>query len=232
MSVRRRISRIISSRRNAPEPVDPITAIDRAQRQQEDHLDRARRSVADLAAVRHRVDSLARQAAADLDACNREAERAVANNNDDAARSALRRALEVQKRLDTLTGQRNDVDQQFRTLEADLYRLETSLQENAVRYESLKAQHGATQAALDVQGAVSASTGNSIETARAAREAEQEARRLRHLQAAQEELAWSDPSSPKLERAFEELEARDVTEQQLRQLKESGQTQGRRPGGA
>lgn len=222
MSVRRRISRIISSRRNAQESVDPISALGQSQRQQEENLDRARRSVADLAAVRHRVDSLARQAAADLEACNREAERAVVNHNDDAARAALRRALEVQKRLDTLTRQRDDVDRQFHSLEADLYRLETSLQENAVRFESLRAQHGATQAALEVQGAVSASAGSSAETARAAREAEQEARRLRHLQAAQEELAWSDPTSPKLERAFEELESRDTTEQQLRELKESG----------
>ncbi|MDF9276724.1 hypothetical protein P4U43_02855 [Arthrobacter sp. EH-1B-1] len=230
MSVRRRISRIIASRRNAVEPGDPITALGESQRQQEENLDRARRSVADLAAVRHRVDTLARQAAADLDACNREAERAVANNNDDAARSALRRALEIQKRLETLTRQRDDVDQQFRSLESDLYWLETSLQDNAVRYESLKAQHGATQAALDVRGAVSSSAGNSMETARAAREAEQEARRLRHRQAAQEELAWSDPTSGKLEDAFDELEAREAAEQELRQLK--GRVQGNRPGSA
>lgn len=230
MSVRRRISRIIASRRNAVEPGDPITALGESQRQQEENLDRARRSVADLAAVRHRVDTLARQAAADLDACNREAERAVANNNDDAARSALRRALEIQKRLETLTRQRDDVDQQFRSLESDLYWLETSLQDNAVRYESLKAQHGATQAALDVRGAVSSSAGNSMETARAAREAEQEARRLRHLQAAQEELAWSDPTSGKLEDAFDELEAREAAEQELRQLK--GRVQGNRPSSA
>ena len=230
MSVRRRISRIIASRRNALEPGDPITALGESQRQQEENLDRARRSVADLAAVRHRVDTLARQAAADLDACNREAERAVANNNDDAARSALRRALEIQKRLETLTRQRDDVDQQFRSLESDLYWLETSLQDNAVRYESLKAQHGATQAWLDVRGAVSSSAGNSMETARAAREAEQEARRLRHLQAAQEELAWSDPTSGKLEDAFGELEAREAAEQELRQLK--GRVQGNRPSSA
>jgi phage shock protein A len=228
VSVRRRISRIIASRRNAAEPADPIVALGQSQRQQEENLDRARRSVADLAAVRHRVDSLARQAAADLDACNREAERAVANNNDDAARSALRRALEVQKRLDTLTRQRDDVDRQFRSLESDLYRLETSLHENAVRYESIKAQYGATQAALDVQGAVSASAGSSVETARAAREAEQEARRLRHLQAAQQELAWSDPSSGKLEQAFGELEDREAAEQELRQLKDRAGN--RRPG--
>ncbi|WP_299167305.1 PspA/IM30 family protein [uncultured Arthrobacter sp.] len=230
MSVRRRISRIISSRRNAVEPADPITALGESQRQQEENLDRARRSVADLAAVRHRVNSLARQAVEDLDACNREAERAVADNNDDAARAALRRAVEVQKRLDTLTRQRDDVGRQFQALEGDLYRLETSLQENAVRYESLRAQHGATQAALEVRGAVSASAGSSAETARAAREAEQEARRLRHLQGAQEELAWSDPSSGKLEEAFGELEAREAAEQELRQLKE--RAQGRRPGGS
>lgn len=228
MSIRRRITRIVSSRRNAAEPVDPISALGQSQREQEEHLDRARRSVADLAAVRHRVSSLAGHAAAELDACNREAERAVAMNNDDAARSALRRAMEVQKRLDMLTRQRDDVDQQFHSLEADLYRLETALQENAVRYESIKAQHGATQAALDVRGAVSASAGNNAETARAARDAEQEARRLRHLQAAQEELAWSDPSSGKLEEAFGELEARDAAEQQLRQLK--GRAEERRTG--
>ncbi|WP_323959395.1 hypothetical protein GC088_12785 [Arthrobacter sp. JZ12] len=226
MSIRRRISRIITARRNATEPVDPVAALNQSQRAQEEQLDLARRSVADLAAVRHRVTSLTQQAAADLDACNREAEAAVARNDDDGARSALRRALEVQKRLETLTRQRDDVDRQFQSLEADLYRLETALHENTARYEALKAQHGASQAALGMQGAVSASAGQSAETARAAREAEEEARRLRHLQAAREELAWSDPTSEKLEQAFSELEARDVAEQELRQLKARAQERG------
>lgn len=223
MSVRRRISRIISARRNATEPADPIAALGQSQRLQEEQLDQARRSVADLAAVRHRVATLMQQASSDLQACNREAESAVGRNDDDAARSALRRAMEVQKRLDSLTRQHDDVDRQFRALEADLYRLETALHENSARYEALKAQHGATQAALGVQGAVSASVESSGETARAAREAEQEARRLRHLQAAREELDWSNPNSEKLERAFEELETRDGVDQELRQLKQRAQ---------
>ncbi|NJC23474.1 phage shock protein A [Arthrobacter pigmenti] len=220
MSVRRRITRIIAARRNAPEPVDPIAALDSSQRQQEEQLDRARRSVADLAAVRHRVDTLARQAAAELNETNRQAEQAVQNNDDDAARHALKRGIEVRKRLDSLTHQRDDVDRQVRSLEADLYRLETALQENTVRYQSLKAQHGATQAAQTMHGAVSASAGSSIEAARAAREAEEEARRLRHRQAAQEELEWSDPNSAKLDRAFEELESRAEAERELRELKD------------
>lgn len=227
VSVRRRISRIIAARRNAAEPADPITTLDQSQRLQEEQLDRARRSVADLAAVRHRVDNLARQAAAELDESNRAAEQAVAMHDDDAARSALKRGIEVRKRADTLSRQRDDVDHQVQALEADLYRLETALQQNTVHYQSLKAQHGATQAALNMQGAVSATAGSSIEAARAAREAEQEARRLRHRQAAQEELEWADPNSGRLDRAFEELETREEAERELRQLKEQAQD---RPG--
>ncbi len=219
MSVRRRITRIISARRNATEPVDPITAIDQSQRHQEEQLDLARRSVADLAAVRHRVDTLARQAAAELDQSNRAAERAVSQNDDDAARAALKRGIEVRKRLEALSAQRADVDRQVRSLEADLYRLETALHENSIRYQSLKAQHGATQAALNMEGAVSATAGSSLEAARAAREAEQEARRVRHQQAAREELAWADPNSGKLDRAFEEFESLEETDRELRELK-------------
>ncbi|WP_028280372.1 PspA/IM30 family protein [Arthrobacter sp. H5] len=220
MSIGRRIKRIITANRSASaEQKDPGASLDNAHRLQVDQLEQARRSVADLAVVRHRVDHLARQAAAEADQLDREAGDAVANGNDDGARRALRRGIDVRQRLGALTRQHADVDGQVQQLEGKLRRLESTLQDNSIRYQSLKAQQGAAQAELGMQGALDSAGGAAFRAEAAAREAEQEARRAGHRAAAHEELSWSDPNSRRMEEAFEELEANNAADQELEELK-------------
>jgi phage shock protein A len=54
-------------------------------------------------------------------------------------------------------------------------------------------------------------------------------RRLQALAAAREELAWSDPSSQRVQEAFEELEADSAARLELARLKEQ-RARGSRPG--
>ncbi|NMR31307.1 PspA/IM30 family protein [Crystallibacter degradans] len=222
MSIGRRLSRIIRAKRSAAsqEPENPISSLDGAHQHQLDLLDQARRSVADVAANRRRVELLAEQAAAEVASLNRSAEQAVQAGNDDGARQALQRSITVGKRLESLTAQRQQLDAQVRGLEQTLMRLEHGIEDSRLRYQSLKADHNAAQAALGMRETLTASGQQAAAANAAAREAEQEARRMQAQAAAYEELSWSDQNSPQVLQAFEELETRMGAEEELRQLKE------------
>ncbi len=221
MSIGRRISRIVRANRTAAKekPTDPIQTVEQAHRQQLDLVDQARRSVADLAANRHRLELLAGEARAELDQLERRASSAVNAGDDDAARAALRRSLAVTKRLETLTRQRDDLDTQVRQLDSNLQRLETRVEDNGIRYQTLKARHGAAQAELGMQDALAGSGQAAAGAEAAARQAELEARRVQARAAAHDELSWTDPNSRRVEEAFEELEASSATERELGRLK-------------
>ncbi|WP_026553501.1 PspA/IM30 family protein [Arthrobacter sp. H20] len=226
MSIGRRISRIVRAKRTAvkEKSSDPIQTVDDAHRQQLDLVDKARRSVADLAANRHRLELLAGEAGAELDRLDRQASDAVNAGDDDGARAALRRSQTVAKRLETLTRQRDALDVQVRQLDSNLQRLETRVEDNGLRYQTLKARHGAAQAELGMQDALAGSGQAAAGAEAAARQAELEARRVQAQAAAHDELSWSDPNSRRIEEAFEELEASSAADRELERLKK------RRPG--
>ncbi|MHA7294968.1 PspA/IM30 family protein [Arthrobacter sp. HLT1-21] len=221
MSIGRRISRIVRANRTAAKekPTDPIQTVDEAHRQQLDLVDKARRSVADLTANRHRLELLAGEARAELNQLERAASDAVNAGDDDAARAALRRSMAASKRLETFTRQRDGLDAQVRQLDSNLQRLETRVEDNGIRYQTLKARHGAAQAELGMQDALAGSGQAAAGAEAAARRAELEARRVQAQAAARDELSWSDPNSSRVEEAFEELEASSAADRELERLK-------------
>jgi phage shock protein A len=219
MSIRRRISAVFRSTRAAAPAPDPLSTLDASYQQQLDLLEAARRSTADVAANRRRVQLLAGQAAAEADRLNRQAQAAVASGNDDAARNALRGSIAVGKRLDALREREQALDSQLAGLEQTLDRLEQRIEDARLHYLSLKADHGAAQAALGMQEALRASVQGALDTRSAAEAAAREIRRLQALAAAREELAWSDPDSPQVREAFEELETRLTAEAELTRLR-------------
>ena len=92
--VGRRLARIVRARREtrAPAP-DPMVVLERAQLEQEERLDQARRAVADLVVQRRRVELLAVRASEEMARLNRGAEEAVGRGDDAAARELLRRSI-------------------------------------------------------------------------------------------------------------------------------------------
>lgn len=220
MSIRRRITAIIRTTRTAPaEAPNPLASLDASYQQQLDALDAARRSAADVAANRRRVQLLAGQAAAEAERLNRQAEAAVAAEDDDAARDALRGALTAGKRWEALDGQQRALDSQLHALDLTLRRLEQRIEDARLHYLKLRADYSTAQAALGVQDALRASGQGAVEAQSAAVAAEREVRRLRALAAAHEELAWSDPNSHQVREAFEELETRLSAEAELSRLR-------------
>jgi phage shock protein A len=221
VSIRRRITAIVRSTRTAPaEAPDPLVRLDASYQQQLDMLEAARRSTADVAAHRRRVQLLAGQAAAQVDAFNRQAKAAVASGNDDAARDALRGALTAGKRWEALDGQQQALDSQLRGLDQTLRRLEQRIEDARLHYLRLRTDYSAAQAALGMQDALRASGQGAADARSAAAAAEREVRRLQALAAAHEELAWSDPDSHQVREAFEELETRLSAEAALSRLRE------------
>ncbi|NKX54700.1 PspA/IM30 family protein [Arthrobacter mobilis] len=220
MSIRRRFSAIFrSTRTDAAEVPDPLQRLDASYQQQLDLLESARRSTADVAANRRRVQLLAEQAAAEAESLNRQAAAAVAAGDDDAAREALRGALAAGKRQEALGARQGALEVQLRGLEQTLGRLEQRIEEARLHYLALKADHGAAQAALGMQEALRASGQEAADARSASAAAEREIRQLRALAEAREELSWSDPHSPLVREAFEELETRLTADAELSRLK-------------
>jgi phage shock protein A len=221
MSLGRRLTRIVRVRRETrgPQP-DPMVTLERAQLDQEDRLDQARRAVADLVVQRRRVELLAVQVTDEMAALNRRAEEAVGRGDDAAARELLRRSIVLGERRETLHAQHTGLDAQVRRLEHGVGQIERRVEESRIRYLALRADHDAARAATEVRGALGAAGRQAAETRRAAQEAERTARELQARAAAYDELAWTDPDAPAVREAFEELEHGRAAEEELARLKE------------
>ncbi|MBG6184295.1 phage shock protein A [Arthrobacter sp. CAN_A214] len=226
MSIKRRITRIVQANRAAAQASkeDPQVNARHAQDQQQGMLDQARRAAADVAAHRRRIEIAASEAGAYTQYLDEQAAAAVQRGDDETARNAIREGIGARKRYDLLAQQFSEADLQSRQLQGDLERLERRIFDSSLEYQSMLARRTAAEAALGVQKSISASSRASFGAEAARREAEREVRRLRAQAEAREELAWTDPSSPRMEQAFEELEAEADTQQELERLKKSRAT--------
>jgi phage shock protein A len=221
VSIKRRITRIVQANRSAAaeSEQDPRIEAQNAQLAQRRLLDQARRGAADVAAHHHRVGLAANDAAAYLNRVEAAASAAVHRGDDDAARAAIRESMTARRRLETLTSQLHEAEQQARRLHDDVQRLEHRVQQNALEYDALLARRAAAQAAIGVHDALASSSREAAAIDAARRNAELEVRRFEAQVQAREELSWTDPSSPRLRQAFEELEAEAAAQQELEDLK-------------
>lgn len=221
MSIRGRITRIVKANRtaSAEAKIDPQVRAQDAQRTQHDLLERARRGAADVAAHHHRIGLAANEAATHVRRLEDAAAAAVERGDDDAARAALRESIAARRRLDGLVVQVSEAERQSISLQEDVRRLEARMQQNAFEYDALMARRAAAEAATGVQGALGTSSRETASLDAARRSTEREIRRLEAEARGREELSWSDPSSPRLERAFEELEAEAAAQRELEELK-------------
>ncbi|WP_104116314.1 PspA/IM30 family protein [Arthrobacter sp. B1805] len=221
MSIKRRITRIVRANRTAAAEAgqDPQAQAQNAQQVQRTLLDQARRGAADVAAHHHRVGLAANEAAAYLDRVEAAAAAAVQRGDDDAARNAIRESMAARRRLDALVAQLREAERQSRQLHDDVQRIEHRVQQSAMEWDTMLARRAAAQAALGVHDALASSTGEATALDAARRNAELDVRRLEAQARAREELSWTDPSSPRLKQAFEELEAEAEAQQELEDLK-------------
>ncbi|UNX55074.1 PspA/IM30 family protein [Georgenia sp. TF02-10] len=222
MSLRRRLTRVVRAERAARQPAaDPIATLEAAYQRRLEYIDQARRSVADLAVHRRRTELLAEQARQEAAGLDRRAAAAVAVGDDDGARDLLRRGIQAREQADRLTAQHAALDARVRALARTVGALEDRVEQDRLRLLALRADHDAARAALAAQAPWAAG-----EDTDALAAAEREVRELQARAAAHEELAWTDPDSPRVREALDRLGAEGAVERELGRLRR--QVEGRR----
>ena len=134
---------------------DPRESLDLSYEQQLDSLQKVKRSVADVATARKRIELQAGQLQKQADKLQEQAKAALAQGNEDLAREALSRRAALGEQLADLKVQHDQVSEQEDKLVQTSQRLQTQVEQFRTRKETLKASYTAAEAQTKVGEAVS-----------------------------------------------------------------------------
>ena len=193
MGVMDRARRIWRSRRHDADAEQWGDRLDASARDQAALLQQLRRSLADLATHRRRVElqlTRLRQQSGALDA---EAQAAVAAGNDDAARSALTRKVTIDKAVGDLEGRHATLQADEQKMQATAERLAVNVEDFRVRKDTLTARQSAAAARAELHRA-SRDIGADGSAARDLESVERHTREMEATADAYDELVASDPT--------------------------------------
>ena len=134
---------------------DPRETLDLSYEKQLDSLQKVRRSVADVATARKRIELQAAQLQKQADKLQEQAKAAIAIGNEDLAREALSRRAAIGEQLADLKTQHEQVQQQEESLVATSQRLQAQIEQFRTKKETLKASYTAAEAQTKIGEAVS-----------------------------------------------------------------------------
>ncbi len=134
---------------------DPRETLDLSYEKQLDSLQKVRRSVADVATARKRIELQATQIQKQADKLQDQAKSALSIGNEDLAREALSRRAALGEQLTDLKTQHDQVVQQEESLVATSQRLQTQIEQFRTKKETLKASYTAAEAQTKIGEAVS-----------------------------------------------------------------------------
>jgi phage shock protein A len=134
---------------------DPRESLDLSYEQQLDSLTKVRRSVADVATARKRIELQAGQLQKQADKLQDQAKAALGQGNEDLAREALSRRAALGEQLAELKTQHDQVSDQEEKLVQTSQRLQAQVEQFRTRKETLKASYTAAEAQTKVGEAVS-----------------------------------------------------------------------------
>lgn len=216
MSIWKRIVRIFRSHRDRD--ADDIEALrgtlDSSYRKQTELLQRVRRGVADVATSRKRVElqiAQLHQQSAQFDAAARSA---VANGNDDDARTALTRKVTLDKTIEGLQEQHEGLRAEEAKLEDSAQQIQTRVEEFRLRKDTLNARQTAAAARAEINSATTGISSRMGEVGQAIESAEKRTRELEaHADAVDELVAegvitgpgGDEHSTAAFDRQFEQL---------------------------
>ncbi len=157
MSVFRRFADIVRAKVNKilDRAEDPRDTLDLSYSQQIENLQNLRRSVAQVATARKRIEIQARQLQQQASKLQTQARAALSQDHEDLAREALSRRSAVGAELSDLQAQHAQVLEQEQRLKTTLSRLQTQIELFRTRKETLKATYTAAEAQTRVGEAVS-----------------------------------------------------------------------------
>jgi phage shock protein A len=153
----KRISAIFQAKANKvlDKAEDPRETLDLSYEKQLDSLQKVRRSVADVATARKRIELQAGQLQKQADKLQDQAKAALGQGNEDLAREALSRRAALGEQLGDLKTQHDQVVDQEERLVATSQRLQAQVEQFRTRKETLKASYTAAEAQTKVGEAVS-----------------------------------------------------------------------------
>ncbi|MHB8219184.1 MAG: PspA/IM30 family protein [Acidimicrobiales bacterium] len=134
---------------------DPRETLDLSYEKQLESLQKVRRSVADVATARKRIELQAAQLQKQADKLQAQAKAALTQGNEDLAREALSRRAALGEQLTDLKTQHDQVTEQQEKLVETSQRLQTQVEQFRTKKETLKATYTAAEAQTKVGEAVS-----------------------------------------------------------------------------
>ena len=134
---------------------DPRETLDLSYEKQLDSLQKVRRSVADVATARKRIELQAGQLQKQADKLQDQAKAALSQGNENLAREALVARAALGEQLGDLKTQHDQVIEQEDRLVATSQRLQAQIEQFRTRKETLKASYTAAEAQTKVGEAVS-----------------------------------------------------------------------------
>ncbi len=157
MSVMKRLSGIMQAKANKilDKAEDPRDTLDLSYEQQLENLQKVRRSVAEVATARKRIELQANQLQQQADKLQVQAKQALSQGQQDLAREALTRRAAIGEPLADLQTQHDQVAAQEEKLVATSQRLQTQVEAFRTKKETLKASYSAAQAQTNIGEAIS-----------------------------------------------------------------------------
>ncbi len=134
---------------------DPRDTLDLSYEKQLESLTKVRRSVADVATARKRIELQAAQLHKQADKLQEQAKAALGQGNEPLAREALSRRAAIGEQLGELETQHAQVTEQQEKLVETSQRLQGQVEQFRTRKETLKASYTAAQAQTQVGEAIS-----------------------------------------------------------------------------
>lgn len=148
MSLLGRLRSLLARLPGASQPAapEPTTAVELEYQRQLQTLETVRRSIVEVLTSRKRLEAQAEQLRRTHDQLEAQASAAVAETQDDLARSALTQALDVERRLMDRQKVIDGLHRQERELWASSRKLQAHIEQYRARMEAAQARHAAAEA--------------------------------------------------------------------------------------
>ncbi len=227
MSVMKRLSGILQAKANKllDKAEDPRETLDLSYERQLEMLQQVRRSVADVATARKRIELQAQQLKQSAAKLQDQARQAMSQNREDLAREALTRRAAIAGQLTDLEAQHEQIKAQEDKLVATSQRLQSQVEAFRTHKETMKASYSAAEAQTKIGESVAGISEEMGDAGLALERAKEKVENMQARASAMDELqqsgALDDLSNPTdhLQAELDKTSASAQVELELAQLK-------------
>jgi phage shock protein A len=170
---------------------DPRDTLDLSYEKQVENLQKVRRSVAEVATARKRIELQANQLRQQADKLQGQARAALGQGREELAREALTRRATISSELEQLGVQHEQIAGQEARLVETSQRLETQVASFRTRKETIKATYTAAEAQTRIGEAVSGISDSAMDAGRAMQRAQDKVEQMQARAGAVDELLAS-----------------------------------------